>query len=191
MARGDVTMTERGEGLFGADSVSRLKSGACNACGENAGTEVARRGHMLSKPHRLGLISVASVFSLGCASPSTPGGLASTVSCSLAGDGSGTGSHPEFCVEESGLTKAQAEGEQTACQAEASDAGVWTFDETPCLRANALGGCQSTVASGNQTLTTTQWYYAGGTNVPPRVGDAGADAVAALLCNTNETFVAP
>ena len=146
---------------------------------------------MLSKPHRFGLISVASVFSLGCASASTPDGLASTVSCSLAGEGRGSGSHPEFCVEESGLTNGQAAGEQTACQAEASDAGVWTFDETPCSRADALGGCQSTVPSGTQTLTTTQWYYAGGTNVPARVGDAGADAVAALLCNTNQTFIAP
>jgi hypothetical protein len=90
---------------------------------------------MLSKRHRFGLISVASVFSLGCASASTPDGLASTVSCSLAGEGRGSGSHPEFCVEESGLTNGQAEGAQT--------------------------------------------------------GDAGVDAVAALLCNTNQTFIAP
>ena len=67
---------------------------------------------------------------------------------------------------------AQAEGQQTSCEHEATDAGgaAWTFAHEACSLDGAIGGCQL-VSNG-----TTQWFYQGGIYLRPEAdgGDGGA-----------------
>jgi hypothetical protein len=77
-----------------------------------------------------------------------------------------------FCVEFTGLSVARAEGQQTSCGDEVTDAGgaAWTFAHEACSRDGAIGGCRYV------SIGTTQWFYQRGIYLRPEAdgGDGGA-----------------
>jgi len=118
----------------------------------------------------------SAVLCVGCSQPSidasnvTPAG---TFSCALTLQGP-SGPETLFCVQTSGDTVAQAQGSQGLCESTPTDAGgeSWSFLDAGCPLEGAVVGCSLTTI-GNQSVTTTQWYYDAGTDISPAIVDAG------------------
>jgi hypothetical protein len=90
-----------------------------------------------------------------------------------------------------GLNVGQAEGEQSSCESEVTDAGgaAWTFAHGACSRDGALGGCSLIT---DPEKISTQWFYEGGIYLRPD-GDGGGDggAQAELPSCGAAVFVSP
>jgi hypothetical protein len=135
--------------------------------------------------------SAVGSWLLGCWQPSVDAGNvtpAGTESCALTSE-TPAGVRTLFCVETSGLTVNQAQGQQSYCEAEPRDAGAWRFASDACPREGALGGCRLTTDI-TQKLESTDWYYSGGIYLRSD-GEAGAPGATMPPCLSNYTFVAP